>query len=482
MRTEQLINAPERNYAANPRYDYGYQSLHFNLKQQKEAMKPTQIMMAVRIGGIRYRVYIKNKVEPAFWNNKAECCKNGEFLSARVNARATRINKTIDTIKRKLDTADMLAAELGCLLTIDDLRSVIKTVTESCPSASQVPAIKSQKKTKEPAACGNDPIMILRSIADNFEAEISDKGGKGASSSRKTYLYGCQRLEDYTGEKAIVIHSFAQLNRSFYHDFAQWLNKRSYMAGNTKKQYCATTVQNTLRCISNLHHKAYEAGYTDVPECRCSAFHFAVKQQSGKVYLSEKELDRIGSLSHLGKTEEGVRDMFYLASYTGLRISDINQLNDAVIADGTIRLFQKKTHGYVAIPILKEVAGIIEKYQNLPKGFPKISPGSANRLVKQLCQKAGIDSLVQVEECRGGSLEQKTCPKYELVSFHTARRSCITNLFRRGYSPNYLMSMSGHKSVSSFQRYIKSDSEEITSDFIKELKRQKALSTDSTRI
>ena len=46
-------------------------------------------------------------------------------------------------------------------------------------------------------------------------------------------------------------------------------------------------------------------------------------------------------------------------------------------------------------------------------------------------------------------------PKYELITSHTARRSCITNLYLQGrFTNEQIMSISGHKDEKTFKAYI----------------------------
>jgi integrase len=46
-------------------------------------------------------------------------------------------------------------------------------------------------------------------------------------------------------------------------------------------------------------------------------------------------------------------------------------------------------------------------------------------------------------------------PKYELITSHTARRSCITNLYLQGrFTNQQIMSISGHKDEKTFKGYI----------------------------
>ena len=150
--------------------------------------------------------------------------------------------------------------------------------------------------------------------------------------------------------------------------------------------------------------------------------------------------------------------MFVIACYTALRISDIQQLNHAIIKEGVLSLYQTKTKELVNIPIFKEVAPIIAHYQQI--GFPVINSVKANKIVKVLAARCNIDEIICYKESR---------------SFHTARRSCVTNLYKRGYPINYVMTLSGHRSIQAFQRYLKASSKELMSDFVHLLKKDKAI-------
>ena len=49
----------------------------------------------------------------------------------------------------------------------------------------------------------------------------------------------------------------------------------------------------------------------------------------------------------------------------------------------------------------------------------------------------------------------ETKPKYDLVTSHTARRSFATNAYLAGLPPISIMKITGHKTESSFMKYIK---------------------------
>ena len=196
-------------------------------------------------------------------------------------------------------------------------------------------------------------------------------------------------------------------------------------------------------------------------------------EASEQIYLSEKDITKIAKVMTNNREESEIRDMFVVACYTALRFSDIQLLNKATIQNGSITLYQEKTKELVEIPILKEIVSLINHYQQY--GFPSFTSCKANQVIRELAKRSGINELITYKECRGGISYIIQKPKWERISFHTARRSCITNLYKRGYPINYIMSLSGHRSMQAFQRYMRASSKEIASNFMDYLKKEDAV-------
>jgi integrase len=75
------------------------------------------------------------------------------------------------------------------------------------------------------------------------------------------------------------------------------------------------------------------------------------------------------------------------------------------------------------------------------------------KLLKAYCSFLfGIECSMRLES---PIREINTSEKYELVTTHTARRSLATNLILRGVSPYVVMKVTGHKSLSSFETYVR---------------------------
>ena len=64
--------------------------------------------------------------------------------------------------------------------------------------------------------------------------------------------------------------------------------------------------------------------------------------------------------------------------------------------------------------------------------------------------------------------------KYDLISSHSARRSGITNLYKsRLFTTRQLMSISGHKTESSFYIYISESADELADEIAAILEKAK---------
>ena len=80
-----------------------------------------------------------------------------------------------------------------------------------------------------------------------------------------------------------------------------------------------------------------------------------------------------------------------------------------------------------------------------------------NYKIKEVCEKAGIDETIFIEQTRGGKKIRVKKLKFEEVKTHTARRSFCTNTYLSGMNTLDIMQISGHTSEKTFINYIKAD-------------------------
>lgn len=426
--------------------------LHLNLKQTKIKDKLTQIMLATTLDRRRIRLYTRLRVEPMYWDNRSGRCRTTHICSTRVANRLKYINNRIDEMMNSIDETDRKLASRGERLNRNSLKLTLM------PRRAAV------------VAADTKPIERLKMLAQNYDTAANKNGQQGNDSTRVAYRTALRRLESFDRQRETPIVSFDQFDREFFDEFASFLNRQTY--GKQRKHYTRNTIVNTLKVVKNMLRRAYD--------CDMTSNNSFLKIQtalpanaSEHVYLHEKDIRKIAAAQTVSIGERNVRDMFVIACYTALRISDIQQLCNAVIADGRISLYQKKTKDLVEIPILKEIASLVERYKR--SGFPTIDPSRANRIIRSLAQRCGIDDIVCCKEQRGGQTIITNKRKYELISFHTARRSCITNLYKRGYPANYVMLLSGHKSIQAFQRYVRASNSEMMESFVNMLRKENAI-------
>ena len=435
-----------RNGSMNPR-------LHFNLKQMSDKEKLTQIMLVTTVNKQRIRVYTKLRIEPKFWDKTSNRCCTEQPVSLRERTRLTQINRQLNRLVTSVYQADLKLAEEGKYLSLTTLRSIVE---EKQPDKQNITA----------------PISYLYKQVEDYLQHMNRRGKRGIASTQRTYLTALKRLETYCIRQKLSIKSFDDFDKKFFVGFANYLYTCPYQKGSEQKLYTQNTVINTLKVIKNLLHRAYDNemtnnNYFQKVQTILSA------DASEQVYLQEKEIKTLANLPLVLPHERHVRDMFVIACYTALRISDIQKLNEAIIQNGVISLYQTKTKEQVEIPILKEIAPLIEHYRI--HGFPSINLCKANETIKELARRCGICQDVSYKEHRGGMATICTQSKWKMISFHTARRSCITNLYKRGYPVNYIMTLSGHRSVQAFQRYMRATSKELMTDFVSLLKKERAL-------
>ena len=180
------------------------------------------------------------------------------------------------------------------------------------------------------------------------------------------------------------------------------------------------------------------------------------KEQTDAIALTPDEIEKLWRYRPKYKLYRDARDLFLIGYYTGSRFSDYSRLTKGNIHDGVVEFVQQKTDDKVVIPASPRLVELIKR--NGGKA-PDMNHTVFNRYIKKVAKEAGIDGIVQLSKSRRKEDGEET-HRWEMVSSHTARRSLLTNLYQSGVSARDCMAISGHKSISSFERYLKITSEQ----------------------
>lgn len=168
-------------------------------------------------------------------------------------------------------------------------------------------------------------------------------------------------------------------------------------------------------------------------------------KQANKIYLTAEEIELLKHHDLAGNLSlQRVKDIFLFSCYTGLRHSDVVQLQNTMIkqdADGLywISLIQQKTGDVVDIPMLDYATKIYLKYEdyrntNHGKVFPVLSNQKVNAALKVISNLTGINKN---------------------ISFHSGRHSFATLSLELGVDIKTVSGLLGHTSIKSTEIYAK---------------------------
>jgi integrase len=271
------------------------------------------------------------------------------------------------------------------------------------------------------------------------------KGNKITPSTIKNYTTTFNRLTEFEASKSVKLR-FEDIDLKFYISFVNYCKD--------ERKYNDNTTGNLINRIKFFCRQIELENLPINPQYKHSEF-MAVSNKTFDIYLTEAEINQVYNYDFSKSLRlDNARDLFIIGLRTGLRISDFLQLKNIDISKGFIEIETTKTKETVIIPLHNQVKAIIEKNNDkLPRS---ISDQNFNLYIKDVCKAAGITEIV-----KGSILNPKIkrkevgrYEKYKLVSSHTCRRSFASNLY--GKLPNMvIMSITGHKTETSFLKYIK---------------------------
>jgi integrase len=173
--------------------------------------------------------------------------------------------------------------------------------------------------------------------------------------------------------------------------------------------------------------------------------------------------------------DDGLRDFVRFGHITGMRLGEIRSLRWENVQDGEIDLAAEdaKTGRSRSIPIESELVDLMKRRENARSvktssgitlaeyifhrgdGQPV---GEFRKSWKAACVAVGVGKMV----CsRCNQAECKHPRKYVGRIFHDLRRSAIRDLVRAGVPQKVVMEISGHRTISVFNRYNITDNSDM---------------------
>lgn len=226
-----------------------------------------------------------------------------------------------------------------------------------------------------------------------------------------------------------------------------------------KRKYKNNTFAKTINNLKTFMNWAEDRGFHQNFAFRKFK---AAEEDIEVIYLSKEELLQL--YNHKFKSDKlaRARDIYVFSCVTGLRFSDLKNLKPSNIFEDEIRLNVTKTREKdLGIPLNNFSKSILAKYKGSRLyPLPMISSQNLNLYIKDACKEAKINSLVTITRYSGNKKIEETVPKHELITLHTGRKTFITNSLVLGIQTHTVKAMTGHRSDSSFRKYIHISTEE----------------------
>ena len=115
---------------------------------------------------------------------------------------------------------------------------------------------------------------------------------------------------------------------------------------------------------------------------------------------------------------------------------------------------QIKTDKMSVVPLLPEALAILKQNELSQDDYalPRISNQVLNRVIKDICKKAGINSKVSVDVYKGDKRETSYYEKWQLISTHIGRKTFISVAASKSIPVHIVASIAGH-SVKTCMKY-----------------------------
>lgn len=329
---------------------------------------------------------------------------------------------------------------------LESLKEAILRLYHGLSANGRIPSPDELKEALRNEIAPEESKQFLIPAMEEFIRENSMLKQPNTVKTYRTTLHHLRQYEVYAGLRRTDL---SQVDEKFYTRFVTFLQTRQNLSLNS--------VGRCIKILKTLLKYANRRGWIT----RESFPEFKVMQEETQaIYLSEEEIQTLYTLDlsqhpHLERT----RDLFLIGCFTGLRFSDFNQIQSENIMGDFLKVKTEKTGQNVVVPVHAVVRTMLNKYEGkLPRA---ISNQKMNDNLKEIGKMAGMDSRQTKTQTRAGKKTSEFLSKFEMITTHTARRSFATNLYKTGFPTLDIMKITGHRTETSFMKYIKIEREEV---------------------
>ncbi len=354
---------------------------------------------------------------------------------------------------------------------IDELEEIIEVkvgeLLRAYPNIkinNQVMKAALEVKKLEESNIDNQEILIydfdkyIKEIKDRKKQEDQRKGidrGKEIHPTCKDYISTRNALSDFQYDYGSILY-LSDITTELIESFVDFLADERVSTPNykyiTKGGLVNSTINKRLDCLASLTRNYYKNEEATQTIISCKQYN----ERTDVIRLTKEEIVGFSGLETRSKSEERIRDYFVFLCLTGLRFSDlinINRTNFTQRGDKYILcLYTKKTIKRAEIPLTSRAFDLACKYEFR---FDYYTNQAFNRQLKDLLERHHLfeDEITeyrQVKEAIGTIVKLRR----KKISAHTGRRTFISILVENGASISRIMAMTGHTKESTLKIYV----------------------------
>jgi integrase len=408
--------------------------VNFYLQKPKTDRKEYLIYLQMKYGGEKLVYGFGQHIEPGNWNKKKQRAKSNANTTADGKY---YVNDLLDNLERE------------CLKAYNEL---VKNGTPAPGSIrARLQAFMDQDRQKQQES-KTGLFSLIQKFVDN---EISYRGRQRQGNTTRTYKTTLNHLKEFA-KKTKTVLDYDSITLDFYNQYVTYLRKQGLNVN---------SIGRDTKNIKTFMNEAVDMGYTTNLQFKHKKFAVG-REDTEAVYLTWDEILKLYRHDFSdNKRLERVRDLFVFGCCIGLRYSDFSRIKpENIIKDGIdyfIKVTTQKTGEMVIIPAHPLVLEILKKYKSENSTLPRsVSSQRFNDYIKEACKIVGEAESKAAGKAMGFNETGRLSTEPELqlwqcVSSHTARRSMATNYYLEGFPVIDLTKITGHKTESSFLRYIK---------------------------
>jgi integrase len=388
------------------------------------------------------------------WDNQRIVVNTGQTANPKQwDKQAQRLDTATNNPKR-LVNRQVNALLSGRVAEAERLFTEFQTIHKRKPNGEELLSILNEAFCNKPAISKDKTGLFdfMESLLNEMATGLNPKTGKPyARQTPNTYRQCLTQLRDYGQSKRKRI-DFDTITLDFYMSFYDYLIN--------KKGFRLNYVGKIIKTLKTFMNEAIERNLTNNIAHKGRRF-TAPREKVSNIYLTRDELTAMYKLD-LSKEPrlEHVRDLFLFGCFTGLRFSDYSKVKPEYIdfKGGIIDIPTQKTDELVSIPILPIAKAILTKYRGkTANSLPdSISNQKFNKYLKEVAVRLPeLQNIITDEYFIHGKKISRSFHKWQKVSTHTARRSFATNMILEGVPSQMVMKITGHRTESAFQTYLK---------------------------